>query len=87
MKKRMSDPDRGTGRTTGLMLQAISKALLNKGENIEFIDHAKQGYNEAVNHSDRMECIIDGLWLSMCVSVRGNRVFVRSLTKTEGNSK
>lgn len=33
------DPLRGTGRTTGLMLQAVGKALLNPCTWIEFVDH------------------------------------------------
>lgn len=33
------DPLRGTGRTTGLMMQAIGKALLNPCTWIEFVDH------------------------------------------------
>ena len=33
------DPLRGTGRTTGLMMQAVGKALLNPCTWIEFVDH------------------------------------------------
>ena len=34
------DPLRGTGRTTGLMLVAIGKAMLAPDEWVEFVDHA-----------------------------------------------
>lgn len=33
------DPDRGTGRTTGLILQCFALANLSPGEWVEFVDH------------------------------------------------
>lgn len=33
------DTNRATGKTTGLMLQAIGKAIENPGMEVEFIDH------------------------------------------------
>ncbi|HEY4258592.1 MAG TPA: hypothetical protein VGM98_00470 [Schlesneria sp.] len=39
----VQDPKRGTGRTTALMLAAISQALLNQGKWIDFVDHAEMG--------------------------------------------
>ena len=38
----MTDPKRATGRTTGLMLQALGKAVENPGTEVEFIDHHAQ---------------------------------------------
>ena len=40
----MTDPKRATGRTTGLMLQAIGKAIENPGKEVEFIDHHEQNH-------------------------------------------
>lgn len=39
--KDMHDPFRGSGRTTGLILQAISQALLSPGSKIIFRDHCQ----------------------------------------------
>ena len=33
------EQDRQTGRTTGLLLRALSEAILNRGKPIKFVDH------------------------------------------------
>ena len=45
-----NDPKRATGRTLGLALQALGKAVANPGTEVEFINHNPQ------NHTQHQMC-------------------------------
>ena len=75
----MDDPNRGTGRTTGLILQALGNAALARGKSVEFIDHCPHTYESARAWRQLVKDRAEYLNLKMEVSREGNRVFVRSL--------
>jgi hypothetical protein len=80
------DPKRATGRTLGLILQALGKAVENPGTEVEFIDHSTQ--NHALLQSfqmckERIESIAKQLNLDVSVKVNTNNteyfgLFVKS---------
>ncbi len=78
MPKTTDDPARGTGRTTGLMLQAMANAILNPDQDVEFVDHAPA----SVESARLLEwCLKDharALGLTLRVRRIGQRLFVRS---------
>jgi hypothetical protein len=87
----MDDPRRGTGRSTGLMLKAISEALLNHCTWVEFVDHAYDAtYPATPQHADMwletIEMVCSELGLrSMRVRTRGNRIWIISLAPTRAS--
>jgi hypothetical protein len=74
----MDDPNRGTGRTTGLMLQALGNAALRRGAEVEFVDHWKHTYRAAGCMKRQLAAMVKTLGLLMDVRRDGTRVFLRS---------
>jgi hypothetical protein len=66
----MTDPKRATGRTTGLMLQALGKAVENPGTEVEFIDHHAQNHAQLQYCKERIESIAKTLNLDVSVDLR-----------------
>ncbi len=64
----MTDPKRATGRTTGLMLQALGKAVENPGTTGEFIDHHEQDGAQLQYCKERIEKIAKQLNLDVSVN-------------------
>jgi hypothetical protein len=64
----MTDPKRATGRTTGLMLQALGKAVENPGTEVEFIDHHAQNHAQLQYCKERIESIAKTLNLDVSVN-------------------
>lgn len=71
------DPKRATGRTTGLILQALGKAVENPGTEVEFIDHYAQNYAQLQYCKERIEKIAKQLNLdiSVIVNLKGKQHF------------
>ena len=61
------DINRATGRTTGLMIQALGKAVENPGTEVEFIDHQKQNFAQLQYCKERIEKIAKKLNLDVSV--------------------
>jgi len=70
----MTDPKRATGRTTGLMLQAIGKAIENPGTEIEFIDHHEQNHAQLQLCKTKIELLAKTLNLDISVDIRSNKL-------------
>jgi len=70
--------ERGTGRSTALILIALGKAVNGGGGEIEFVDHFKHTYRLAEHWAREIEISADKLGLRVKVRVCGDRVFVRS---------
>ena len=69
---------RGTGRTTALILDALSRAINASGEEVEFVDHHKmcQAKAKSMKTAISERCVSNGLL--MIVRREGRRVFLRS---------
>jgi hypothetical protein len=78
MEVEMDDPNRGTGRTVGLMLQALGNAALVRGAEVEFVDHWPHTHSAAHRIKRQLESMAGTLGLLMDVRRDGARVFVRS---------
>ena len=65
----IQDTNRATGKTTGLMLQAIGKAIENPGMEVEFIDHHKQNFAQLQYCKERIEKIAKQLNLDVSVRI------------------
>jgi Spy/CpxP family protein refolding chaperone len=78
MEDEMNDPNRGTGRTTGLMLQALGNAALACGAEVEFVDHWPHTHHAAHRMERQIEGMAETLGLLMDVRRDKARVFVRS---------
>ena len=63
------DINRATGRTTGLMLQALGKAVENPGTGVEFIDHHAQNHAQLQYCKERIESIAKTLNLDVSVGL------------------
>ena len=61
------DTNRATGRTTGLMLQSIGKAIENPGMEVEFINHNPQNHAQLQCCKERIEKIAKQLNLDVSV--------------------
>lgn len=70
----MTDPKRATGRTTGLILQALGKAVENPGTEVEFIDHYAKNYAQLQFCKERIEKIAKQLNLDISVDIRSNKL-------------
>lgn len=72
-----NDPKRATGRTLGLVLQALGKAVENPGTEVEFIDHYAQNHAQLQYCKERIEKIAKQLNLdiSVIVKLEGKRHF------------
>jgi hypothetical protein len=62
-----NDTKRATGRTTGLMLQTLGKAVENPGEGVEFIDHHKQNHAQLQLCRTKIELLAKTLNLDVSV--------------------
>ena len=72
-----NDTNRATGRTTGLMLQALGKAVENPGKEVEFIDHYAQNHAQLQYCKERIEKIAKQLNLDVSVEIRSNILYDR----------
>ena len=79
-----NDPKRATGRTLGLALQAIGKAVENPGTEVEFINHNKQNLGQHQQCKDQIEHLAKTLFLDVSVEIKLKKnlgdlgVFVKS---------
>ena len=80
----MTDPKRATGRTTGLMLQALGKAIENPGTTVVFIDHHAQNHAQLQLCKTKIKLLAETLNLDVSVDLRLKenlvdfRLFVKS---------
>lgn len=65
---------RASGRTLGLALQAIGKAVENPGTEVEFIDHYAQKYSQLSFCKKRIEILAEKLGLDISVDIRSNKL-------------
>lgn len=65
---------RASGRTLGLALQAIGKAVENPGTEVEFIDHYAQKYSQLSFCKKRIEILSEKLGLDISVDIRSNKL-------------
>lgn len=70
-EKYKEETSRRTGRTTILYIKAISKALENPGQSVEFIDHYPHNWGRARLHADNLRTIIDRLNYDINVQTKG----------------
>jgi hypothetical protein len=63
------DPKRATGRTLGLALQAIGKAVENPGTEVEFINHNPQNHAQHQMCKKQIELLAKQLHLDVTVKV------------------
>ena len=66
------DTKRATGRTTGLMLQALGKAIENPGTEVEFIDHHPQNHAQLQSCKRQIELLAKTLHLDVTVILMSN---------------
>jgi hypothetical protein len=64
-----NDPKRATGRTTGLMLQALGKAVENPGMEVEFVDHHEQNHAQLQYCAETIEYLAGELRLDVTVRI------------------
>ena len=64
------DPKRATGRTLGLALQAIGKAVENPGTEVEFINHNSQNPGQRMMCKDQIKLLAKTLSLDVSVEVK-----------------
>ena len=69
-----NDPQRATGRTTGLMLQALGEAVENPGTEVEFIDHHPQNHAQLQSCKRQIELLAKTLHLDVSVVIRSNKL-------------
>lgn len=65
-----NDTKRATGRTTGLMLQALGKAIENPGKEVEFIDHHPQNHAQLQIYKQQIELLAKTLNLDVTVGIK-----------------
>ena len=68
------DPKRATGRTTGLILQALGKAVENPGTEVEFINHNPQNVGQHQMCKKQIELLAETLHLDVSVEIRSNKL-------------
>ena len=66
----MTDPKRATGRTTGLILQALGKAVENPGTEVEFIDHHAQNHAQLQLCKTKIKLLAETLNLDVSVDLK-----------------
>lgn len=69
-----TDTNRATGRTTGLILQALGKAVENPGTEIEFINHNPQNVGQHQMCKKQIEFLAETLHLDVSVEIRSNKL-------------
>lgn len=81
MADEAEDLARGTGRSTGLLLQAVGRALLERGQWVEFRDHAgHKGAGSATHWAKIIGELAVALGIdSIEATTRGSEVWVISL--------
>jgi len=78
VKRSGDESARGTGRTTGLILQALGRAALARGEDVEFVDHDPHTHQSAHRLTWAIKSMAALCGLFVVVRREGSRVFVRS---------
>lgn len=69
-----NDPKRATGRTLGLALQALGKAVENPGTEVEFINHNPQNHAQHQMCKRQIELLAETLHLDVSVEIRSNKL-------------
>jgi len=69
-----TDTNRATGRTLGLALQALGKAVQNPGTEVEFINHNPQKHAQNQMCKEQIELLAKTLNLDVSVEVRSNKL-------------
>ena len=64
------DPKKATGRTLGLALQAIGKAVENPGTEVEFINHNKQNPGQHMMCKNQIKLLAKTLSLDVSVEIK-----------------
>ena len=62
-----NDTNRATGRTLGLALQALGKAVQNPGTEVEFINHNPQKHAQHQMCTDQIELLVKTLHLDVSI--------------------
>ena len=65
-----TDTNRATGRTLGLALQALGKAVQNPGTEVEFINHNPQKHAQHQMCKEQIELLAKTLHLDVSVDVK-----------------
>lgn len=72
-------PDRGIGKTYGLMLIALGEAVKEPArQEVEFLDHWPIDLGNVDGHAANLADICESLMLNMTIHVRGRRIFIVS---------
>ena len=69
-----NDLKRATGRTLGLALQSLGKAVENPGKEVEFIDHHEQNFAQLQYCKEMIEKIAKQLNLDVSVVLWSNKL-------------
>ena len=69
-----NDPKRATGRTLGLALQCVGKAIENPGTEVEFIDHHPQNHAQLQSCKRQIELLAKTLHLDVSVDIKSNKL-------------
>jgi hypothetical protein len=72
----MNDPKRATGRTLGLALQALGKAVEKPGTEVEFINHNPQNHAQHQMCKRQIELLAKTLHLDVSVDLKLKENFV-----------
>lgn len=75
---KLSKENRGTGKTTGLIFQAIGRAILTPGEHVLVTDHRRLTLIETARFASSIRGVAKRNGLSMSVTRDGYNVFLRS---------
>lgn len=81
-KSSNDESERGTGRTTALVLHAIANALQHQGQWVEFVDHEPHTCRSAFAHLQGIHSTCMTLNIKMLLDLRGARVFLQSDVNT-----
>lgn len=73
MKK---DPKIGSGRTLGLALQSLGRAIENPGKEVEFINHNPQNHAQHQMCKRQIELLAETLHLDVSVDIKMKPNFV-----------
>lgn len=77
-----SESDRVSGRITGLLLEAMSKATLNRGEWVYFFDHGMYNHEKSVRLAGCLEGMANSLDLDYEIEVTSGNVRLRMRPET-----
>lgn len=82
MEIALKNDRKGSGRTTGLILQSIGVAVANPGTETEFIDHSPASVEGALVLKRKIEDVIKDLRLkSVSVRLEESNIYIKSMYK------